>query len=271
MAGFTWDLMAGEDFMGEELFAPKSLTGVGTVPGAVGFAWSRFVPLFIQDMEEGWRVNEGTGAGLSTLSGLGAGVTSYETVADVAEDVYNKEFSELEPYQQKAATQVYHMTNQKGSDYTNQRAAFDKELQDQLWTLNNNPMNWDKRQILNSYYSAQAKHSGQLEGLNVGTFGENSQYERPQGGTPEELAALQEYYDFIETNTIGATPLFDIPAFNKKLLVLEAKWAKQGTLEYVQRNTHTTEMPPQLFLALPSSTQRRILASYSARKKAESK
>ncbi len=265
IAGMISDIALGQDFLGDDLLAPKDIAGFKDVPGGVGYGWENFAPLFIQDVEEGVRLGGLEGGLAGATGGLGAGVVSYETVADTALDVYGREYGELEPHEQRAADEVYRFSNPNNSDYGVQSKALDEDLRTKLWQLSDNPMGWDKRALQNGYYTETGNNRAAKEALRTATFGEDSQYVKPNGASPRENAALQEYYDFLENNTAEGGPLFDIVNFGKRLTILEIKWQAEGTLKYVQRNTHYLKIPPALWPRLAESTRERIWASAVAR------
>jgi hypothetical protein len=60
---------------------------------------------------------------------------------------------------------------------------------------------------------------------------------------------------------------FDSDKWNAVLDRLEEKWAREGTLEHVRSETHTTNVPSALLAILPEKTQLRILLSKQARER----
>jgi hypothetical protein len=128
----------------------------------------------------------------------------------------------------------------------------------------------DKRTAVSRYFSINTFYSGLRKGLSAGIFGGNPSEEAvfpetPSGGTDAEKAALQEYYD-------SSTPFETLSGFNsdewaKVLKVLERKWRKNGTLEYVLANTHNKPVPQNLLDILPKKTRAAIKRSSDARAK----
>ena len=86
-------------------------------------------------------------------------------------------------------------------------------------------------------------------------------------GTPSDKydKALSDYYDIYRDGAKARAIGTD--AHNKKIDQAEARWRREGTLEYVQANTHTRPVPDALFEKLPETTQDKIDASKAARAK----
>ena len=86
----------------------------------------------------------------------------------------------------------------------------------------------------------------------------------PSAGTDAEKAALQEYYD--SSAPFESLSGFDSEEWEKVLKVLERKWKRDGTLEYVFANTNMRPVPAELLKLLPESTMKKIQQSHNARR-----
>ena len=86
-------------------------------------------------------------------------------------------------------------------------------------------------------------------------------------GTPSDKydKALSDYYEMYRV--AGEALAIGTDGFNKQMDKAEARWRREGTLEYVQANTHTRPVPDALFEKLPEATQDKINASKAARAK----
>lgn len=279
--GLVIDVASEEDFLGESFtltpgsFVPKAtIEGVregGIAGGIQGLGrdirknpiLKTLTPLVIQDIAEGLAVGGARGAVISGVGGaLGAGVVSFDSPESAAREMYpGVEFTELEPYEQGRARELHRETSDR------EPSEFDKINVDHLRDLNllANNREMGSRDKVTQYFSINAFYSGKRRGTAQQIFGE-SDFQTQQGGTPAEQAALQEYFDAQKQATLApGSAAFNSDLWNQLISQLEVKWLREGTFDYVARNTHTSPVPEKLLQVLPRSTFQRIKRSSDAR------
>jgi len=269
--GLVLDVGNREDFLGEDfLLDAESFKDFDVTEGALrkNPLLRTFTFMWIQDVVEAWKESGPIVGALAIPAAVGGvGASSFSTSDDTSIELWGKPITDVWPFQQGLAKELFARTSDRGP------SAFDQvdidrydALQDILVQLEEGMI--DKRTAVNRYFSINTFYSGLRKGLSAGIFGGNPSEEAvfpetPSGGTEAEKAALQEYYD-------SSTPFESKSGFNsdewaKVLKVLERKWRKDGTLEYVLANTHTKPVPQNLLDILPDKTKVTIKRSNDAR------
>jgi hypothetical protein len=260
-AAFGTDVALGSTFLGERLSLSKR--------SSVRQAYERFTPFFFQDVIDAVNEQGLTGGLLASAGGLGVGVTSFDTVDDAAQAEFGTPFAELWPFEQRDARQVFTVSRDEHmipglarEREPSRRQQLDSQRLSQLEEVAEDSRK-DRRQKIDDYFSIESEFAIRRDENGVAVFGDSG-YEPIAGGTPEQAQALQEYYDSIE-QAKSETGLFNNDIWQRLLRGLELKWSREGTLDYIQANTRTREIPEALRRILPNKTRQRLDASDKAR------
>jgi len=273
------DVSNKEDFLGDDFtLEPEEFLLFHNTPDGIKFdldfrrnpGLKTFTPMFVQDVVEAWKESGPLLASVASIvAPLGIGVSSFGTVEDASQELWELSITEVQPFQQELAKELKSRTSESGP------GAFDQADIRQYDTFQDiveqfKAKTIDKRTAVSRYFSTNTFYSGLREGLSAGIFGgdlnEESVFPKaPSGGTDAEKAALQGYYD-------SSAPFESLSGFNseeweKVLKVLERKWNNEGTLEYVLANTHMRPIPEELIALLPDKTVAKIRRSSDARER----
>ena len=121
----------------------------------------------------------------------------------------------------------------------------------------------EKRDIVNLYFDATAEAATRRNQTYRVMF--KGEEHNAEADTPGERAVNEYYLGMEEAKTPAGN--FDSDRWNAILDRLEVKWAREGTLEYVRSETHTTKVSENLLRILPEKTQLRIRLSQQARER----
>jgi hypothetical protein len=264
--GLVLDVASEEDFLGEEFtLSWEAFTETDLRRNPL---LKTFTPLLIQDIIEAWKESgplEAVIAGTGSL--LGAGAITFATADDASQEIWDQPITEVWPFQQGMAKDLHARTSDRGP------SAFDQSdinhyaaFQDILQQLRDGAI--DERTAVNRYFFINTFYSGLREGLSAGIFGGDLTEEpvfpaAPSGGTPEQKAALQEYFD--SQAPFETASGLDSKAWRRELAKLETKWESEGTSQYVLANTHTRPIPAELLELLPDRQRGDIQRSSDAR------
>ena len=122
------------------------------------------------------------------------------------------------------------------------------------------------RYKVDQYFIIMPEHAVRRDENGRAVFGD-AEFRGVSGGTPEQQAALQEYFEALE-NSKSPWGRFLRDKWNTALEILERKWTREGTIQYVWANTHTKPIPEPILDALKflaPNTWDRIEASKAAR------
>lgn len=269
-ASTSVNLMTGKDFLGRETFGKDSIFGKD-VNEPTAFIWDTLTPLFIQELEEvvdetGWTVD----AIHALPSFFGTGVGAFQTVEDVAQDTYGVPYTTLWPFEQDLTREGLRLAKgiNEGTEYSRESERINQEYKDNIAAIAAGANSTNDFFMMQSYNAAVKERWDQLGQLGIDTFGpKDESFTRVWGGSEAQNAALKEYYDFTGGNDIPGTTLFNFQTYGAALAKLEAKWKAEGTLEYVQANTHKEEVPPVIFAAFNDAKRKRWVNSHNARQK----
>jgi len=260
---FGTDIALGTTFLGERLTLSQRTV--------IRQVYERFTPFFIQDVVDAINEQGLTGGLLAIPGGLGAGITSFDTVEDAAQKEFGVSFVDLWPFEQRDARNIWKVSRDeffveglerereptRSQELETQRMAqLEETAEDTTLT---------KQEKINRYFGITAEFAVRQDESGRTIFGD-SDYEPVIGGTPDQQQALQEYYDsIVQATSPPPASLFDNRKWQPLLNALEVKWKRQGILEYVQANTRTKGVPQQLRDILPQKTRDRLDAGDRAR------
>ena len=265
--GLGLDVANEEDFLGESFtLDSESFTKLDLRKNPV---LRTFTMMFIQDIVEAWKESGPLmAAGAAIAAPLGVGVSSFSTVEDSSQELWGLPITEVQPFQQELAKELFARTSERSLGVFDQADINHYDVfQDIVKQFKSGDIN--KRTAVNRYFSTNTFYSGLRKGLSAGIFGgdlnEESVFPKaPSAGTDAEKAALQEYYD--SSAPFESLSGFDSEEWEKVLKVLERKWKRDGTLEYVFANTNMRPVPAELLKLLPESTMKKIQQSHNARR-----
>tara|TARA_Y100000310_G_scaffold3792_1_gene4655 strand:+ start:437 stop:2635 length:2199 start_codon:yes stop_codon:yes gene_type:complete len=264
--GLGFDVASEEDFLGEKfVLSPEAFA---TWDFRKNPLLRTFVPLLIQDVVEAWKESGPLNAVIAgTGSLIGAGAITFSTADDASLELWNRPITDVWPFMQEMAKELHARTSDRGPSAFDQADINHYEaFQDIVQQLEDRTI--DRSAAVNRYFSINSFYSGLREGLSAGIFGGDLNEEptfpvAPSGGTPEEKAALQEYYD--SQAPFESLSGFDSDAWRVELNKLELEWQRKGTRRYVRANTHTRPVPVKLLDLLPDRTRNDIKQSAAAR------
>lgn len=263
-AGALLDQVAGSDFLGEEVTPRTHL--------------ERIVPLIIQDINEGVRTQGIVGGAIGATAFFGTGIVSYRTPDDAARDRFGRPYSQLQPFQQDIARELHRLSNaEEPTGFVKQLDDLDRQQDEDLQNIARGIIpprlsevfgqipgrRLSLRERRGLYFDVLSTYANLRQGILQNEFGEREARFDPNDPDPNR-AALGQYYAALDA--ASASPgIFDSQLFNRLRMQLRMRWTPEQR-EYVAANTHVRDVPPQLLIILPSTTQREILLSMQARK-----
>ncbi len=258
--GLGIDVSSEEDYLGEDFsLDPKNFL----TPNIRRNPLLRTItPLIIQDVAEALKEDGIAAATIAGASGLvGVGVTSFVTADQTSKETYGVPYVELWPFEKGYIRLLTRQASDREASEFDK--ADDQHYADFLTLAESTELS--TRDKVDQYFSINTFYAGLRRGLGDAIFGDG-EIQIIQGGTPEQQAALQEYYDGLDSmKPSPESAVFFRERWSALISQLEAKWRREGTLDYVQANTNTRQIPQDLFDILPTSTKARIKASSDAR------
>ena len=268
LVGEIFDHITGKDFLGEDTFDRYDSKNFLSVSSKNPFIQS-LAPLVVAEVLQ---VMENTDEpfmvpAATTAAVLGVNISSYKTNREVALDIYDKEFSELEPFEQNLVRLTYY------ADDTSRQVPESYVLKDtlkkQFDKINTTyKTTSDKRR---AYYDSKKEAARQREFLaKEAGFDYDDPFYKEQirhGGTEKQRAALQTYYDLFDKHTTEEG-LFLYDQFERDRDNF-FRTLSQDERSFLDRNTnlHAEIIPPELFRKLPPSERRKLEQSINARAK----
>ena len=268
LLGELIDHITGKDFFGEDTFDRYDSKNFLSVSSRNPFIQS-LAPLVVAEVLQ---VMENTDElfmvpPAATAAVLGVNISSYKTNREVALDIYDKEFSELEPFEQNLVRLTYY------ADDTSRQVPESYVLKDTLKKQFDNinttyKTTSDKRR---AYYDSKKEAARQREFLaKEAGFDYDDPFYKEQirhGGTEKQRAALQTYYDLFDKHTTEEG-LFLYDQFERDRDNF-FRTLSQDERSFLDRNTnlHAEIIPPELFRKLPPSERRKLEQSINARAK----
>ena len=250
------------------------------IPGPASLVYERLAPLFLQDLIEGFDEAGMRGGMLAAPGFLGAGVQTYTTVEDIAQDQFGVSYTatsldRMWPFEKRHARSTLSAQSARRGGFTGDIHRLEDDLHNQVMELERNAQDLlnagggtadQRRTLANLYWSDVGTYWDRRNEVSFGAFG---QREFSRGEPIDALdRALGEYWDTRAASTTEAGHL-NRTLWDERLLALRTGWTDEER-EYVQANINTRDIPSALFEIIKSTNRRAaadIQASIDARER----
>ena len=281
------EIMTGQDFFGNDIdwkeYNPVAFDSKERWLGNAGKASQKYLlPLNIVGMIEAYRTTSNpylTGL-VGAADSIGVMAQAYVNKNDISRELFDKDYTELFPFEQKFVTTMYFADDRVDRDMPTS-LQFEKAFQDEMYALllNYKAGNLSKDQVVRNYFNRKDYKYAAKDANNRIQYGwdeqdrEDYEFEEYTGGTEAQKTALRQHYDILETPGVQLldaegepTRLINWDAYSKVKRQIAGTWTTEQQ-KFVAANTLVYEslIPEEIFVLLPSSHQRKIIESIKAR------